>query len=98
MESAQQLVAVNTQSWQPDNQTSSYTQTSTYMQSPIPPSTPFVPANPHASSWEWDYPDDEGQANAGEDQSKSLMGPSSLPFIESQEYLGQRPRRQVPQE
>ena len=98
MESAQQLVAVNTQRWQPDNQTSSYTQTSTYMQSPIPPSTPFVPANPHASSWEWDYPDDEGQANAGEDQSKSLMGPSSLPFIESQEYLGQRPRRQVPQE
>ena len=63
-----QLVDSNTPRWQPDNQTSSYSQTSNYMQTSVPPSTPFVPANPHASAWEWDYPDDEGQAYTGEEK------------------------------
>ena len=63
-----QLVDSNTPRWQPDNQTSSNTQRSNYRQTPVPPSTPFVPANPHASAWEWDYPDDEGQGYAGEEK------------------------------
>jgi hypothetical protein len=91
--SSEELVVANALRWQSDNQPSSYTQPSTYLQSHLAASTPFVPEQADVDLRGLDYPEGEGEAEPIDNESKSMMGPAHMPFVE-----GQGPRQRAPQE